>query len=156
MKSTFLKRCLLVLFVALFVAGCKKDDENGGFVEMEFLKFADFGCENGLPHLKPQYAGHYYIVSSQQELDEHLAGDCITQIDFSKYMVIIGSKSFPTGASLYDESVKESEDEVVYTVTFKTDETAVAMGVPYHVVIKKTEGRVNKNVKIIEVVKDQR
>jgi hypothetical protein len=149
MKSNILKISVFVLLVAL--VGCKKDDK---FVEKEFLKFSDFGCDNGL-YLKPNYVGHYYIISTMPELQEHVMSDCIPTIDFTKYVVLIGIKSFTTGASLYSEKVEESETEIVYTVTFDAFETTVPMGVPYHVVIEKSKDSGHKNIRIVELIKGQ-
>jgi len=153
MKSTFLRISIFILLVAL--AGCKKDDKNGGFVEKEFLKFSDFGCDNGLWRLKPNYAGHYYIISTMPELQEHVMSDCVPSIDFTKYVVLIGIKSFTTGASLYDEKVEERETEIVYTVTFKTNNATVLGSVSYHVVIEKPKDSDPKNIRIVEQIKGQ-
>jgi len=149
MKSTILKISVFVLLVAL--VGCKKEDK---FVEKEFLKFSDFGCDNGLWRLKPNYVGHNYIISTLPELQEHVLSDCIPTIDFTKYVVLIGIKSFTTGASFYGEKVEESETEIVYTVTFDAYETTVVVGVPYHVVIEKPKDSDHKNIRIVELIKN--
>lgn len=149
MKSILLKISTFILLVALAMSGCKKEDQ---FVEKEFLKFSDFGCDNGL-HLKPNYIGHSYIISTMPELQEHVASDCVPSIDFTKYVVLIGIKSFTTGASFYNEKVEESETEIVYTVTFDANETTVVMGVPYHVVIEKPKDLDHKNIRIVEMIK---
>ena len=151
MKSIFPRISVFILLVTLAWVGCKKDDK---FVEKEFLKFSDFECDNGLWRLKPNYVGHNYIISTLPELQEHVLSDCIPTIDFTKYVVLIGIKSFTTGASLYGEKVEESETEIVYTVTFDAYMTTVVMGVPYHVVIEKPKDSDHKNIRIVELIKN--
>jgi hypothetical protein len=74
------------------------------------------------------------------------------QIDFNEYVVIIGSKSFSTGVSLFDEKVEENNKKIVYTITFLTDLTMVASGAKYHAVLKKPSDK--KEIKVVEIVKD--
>jgi hypothetical protein len=155
MKTAILKISALLLLFSLMGAGCEKEEEAGEFIEQEFFKFSDFGCENEPWHLKSGYANNYYIITSQQELEKYTESDCIPQIDFANYTVLIGNKMFSTGIDHYDEKVEENNAEIVYTVTFYTNIAAVAQGVTYHVVIENPTGRKNKNVRIVEDVKDQ-
>ncbi|MDE5423110.1 hypothetical protein L3073_12900 [Ancylomarina sp. DW003] len=142
---------LIYLSVSLGV-GCDKSKGDSEFVKKDFLKFSDFGCKDVLWNLKPEYSGSHYIISNQSELEEYITSECIPQIDFTKYIVLIGNKHFTTGTSLYDEKVEESNSEIVYTVTFLTNEAAVVIGVNYHVVIERSS--INKNIKIIETTKN--
>ena len=152
MKTTILKISAFLLLFSLIGAGCEKEEEIGAFSEKEFLKFSDFGCENSAWNFKPGYYNNYYTINSTQELSNYINSDCIPQIDFNEYFVIIGSKSFTTGVSLFDEKVEENNIEIVYTITFLTDDTFVASGAKYHAVIKKPSGK--KEIKVVEIVKD--
>jgi hypothetical protein len=145
---------LLLLCVVLLGAGCEKNDENGEFIEKEFFKFSDFGCENKPWRLKSGYENNHYIITSQQEFEKHLESDCIPQIDFTNHTVLIGNKIFSTGIDHYDEKVEENNSEIVYTITFLTNIATVAQGVTYHVVIGNPTDRKNKNIRIVEDVKN--
>ena len=124
--------------LACFVgAGCEKEDKTGEFSSKELFKFSDFGCENLIWNFKAGYSNNYYVINSQQELNIYISSDCNPQIDFNKYFVIIGSKSFTTGVSLLDEKVEENNKEIVFTISFLTHLTTVAQGIKYHAVIKK-------------------
>jgi hypothetical protein len=144
---------LLPLCVVLLGAGCEKDEEIGIFSEKEFLKFSDFGCENSVWNFKAGYSNNYYTINSQQELSNYININCIPQINFNEYFVIIGSKSFTTGVSLFDEKVEENNKEIVYTITFLTDDTFVASGAKYHAVIKRPSEK--KEIRVVEIVKDR-
>lgn len=153
MKTTFFKTSCILCFFSLAVCGCEKSDENQEFSEKKFFKFSDFGCENIPWHLKQGFANNHYVITSQQELEKYIEIDCSPQIDFTKYIVILGSKSFTTGATIYNESIEESSSKIIYTVTFLTDISTVAIGLSYHVVIKKTPEEGDKNIKFIENIK---
>ena len=150
MKKVIFKTGIIFLFMILTGSGCEKDP--GEFIERPFFKFSDFGCENVLWRLKPGNTNHYELVTSQQELEEYITSDCVPQINFSKYIAIIGQRSFTTGVSLYSEILEENNNEIVYTVTFLKNIAMVAQGIQYHVVIEKPSG--GKNIRVVEVVKD--
>ena len=153
MKHEILNITIILLLLPIMMgAGCEDDIQIEDFEVKEFLKFSDFGCENHTWNLKPGNNNNYYIIESQDELIKYIQGECMPQIDFNKYFVIIGSKSFTTGASLFAEKVEENNVEIVYTVTFQTDFSRVIGGVKYHVVLKKANSK--KDIKVIEVVKD--
>jgi hypothetical protein len=152
MKLLAILLFLLPLCVVILGAGCEEDEEIVELSEKGFLKFSDFGCENIVWNFKAGNSNSYYTVNSQQELSNYINSDCNPQIDFNKYFVIIGSKSFPTGVSLFDEKVEENNKEIVYTITFLTDDTFVASGAKYHAVIKKPSGK--KEINVVEIVKD--
>lgn len=141
---------LLPFCAALLGTGCEKEEDEE-LTEIELLKFSDFGCENYTWNFKPGYSNNYYIINSQQELINYINSDCMPQIDFNEYVVIIGSKSFTTGVSLFDEKVEENNKKIVYTITFLTDLTMVASGAKYHAVIKTSD---KKEIKVVEIVKD--
>ncbi|SHI82159.1 hypothetical protein SAMN05444280_106116 [Tangfeifania diversioriginum] len=142
---------LLPICAALLMSGCEKEEDEE-LTEIELLKFSDFGCENYTWNFKPGYSNNYYIINSQQKLSVYINSDCMPQIDFNEYVVIIGSKSFTTGVSLFEEKVEENNKKIVYTITFLTDLTTVASGAKYHTVIKKPSNK--KEIKVVEIVKD--
>jgi hypothetical protein len=76
---------------------------------------------------------------------------CTVQIDFSNYTLLIGSKTFSTGASLYDEKVEENNSEIVYTVTFLEGYTQSTSVVNYYVIIENSSG---KDIRIEEAFKE--
>jgi len=142
---------LLPLCAVMLAFGCEKEEDEE-LTEIELLKFSDFGCENYTWNFKPGYSNNYYIINSQQELSNYINSDCMPQIDFNEYVVIIGSKSFTTGVSLFDEKVEGNNKKIVYTITFLKNDATVASGAKYHAVIKKPSNK--KEIKVVEIVKD--
>jgi|GEM_PF-2996329 len=157
MKSKVLRLMAIILLLSLMGAGCDDNDNRNSddeLIEKEFYKFSDFGCESIFWYMKSEYEQNHYVISSQQELEGYIESGCIPQIDFSKYIVIIGNKRFTTGVSSYDEKVEENNSEIIYTITFLTNITAVAQGVNYHTVIEKPKNWENKNVRVVEFIID--
>ncbi|MGQ1786522.1 hypothetical protein [Saccharicrinis sp. GN24d3] len=152
MQHTIFKILSFLLLPVLMGAGCQKEYlEEDVLIPAEFYKFADFGCEHHIWHLKMGHTNNYYIINSQEELEKYITTDCLPQIDFSEYIIILGSKSFAAGASLLHEKVEANNEELVYTVTFLTDNSAVAAGAKYHIVVPMPY---NKDIKVVEVIKD--
>lgn len=155
MKS---KKIILFNFVILIlfaISGCQEDEkpeESGEFIEIDFLKFSDFGCENSQLNLKSEFTENHYVITSNSELEYYLRMDCIPQIDFSEYFLIIGVKRFTTGASILDEKAEENNTEIVYTVTFQTDATFFPTPLKYHAIINSSSSL--KNIRIEEIVID--
>ncbi len=164
MKPTILKaKPIFLLLVTLCVvaagAGCDDDDndnndDDGEYTELEFFKFSDFGCENDNQwNLNSGYHNDNYVITSQEEFEEIVNMKCAVQIDFSNYTLLIGSKTFTTGASVFDEKVVANNYEIVYTVTFLPDESTVVLDVPYYVIIDNLSG---KDIRIEEVIKESK
>jgi hypothetical protein len=157
--KTFIKSATGSLLLLLFVygSGCKKDEDPGLLVEKQILKFTDFECSNVSWQFKPGYSGvapNYYIASSQQELEKYITINCIPQIDFSRYVVLLGQRGFPTGVSLYDEKLEENNAEIVYTVTFMTQLTLVAQPIQYYAIIELPTDNRKKSIRVEEIIKD--
>ncbi len=154
MKHKIFRILSLFLLPVLMGAGCEKEDleaEAALLMPTEFYKFSDFDGDDSSWHLKGGYANSFYIVNSEEELKKYIVSDCMPEIDFSEYIVILGIKSFASGASLLNETVEENDAELIYTVDFSTDFTMVALGVKYHVVVPMPY---NKDIKVVEVVRE--
>lgn len=153
MKKLIIKTELIFLLFFVMGAGCEKNNEDGEYAEIEFFKFSDFGCESDYSwNLKTDYIGGNHIITSQQEFEECIAIECDPKINFSSYYVLVGSKQFSSGVSIYNEKVEENNSEVVYTITFLLDDSEVAQKIMYYVIIKKPSQ--DKNIRIVEVIKD--
>ncbi len=155
MGKIIVKTGIVFLLLLVTGAGCRKEKEEDPeeFEEKQILKFSDFGCSNQHWYIKPGYVNNHYIINSQQELEKRVTTDCTPQIDFSKFIVLIGSRASTSGILLYNEKLEENNAEIVYTVTFLTQISAVAHGIQYHAVINKPV--VNKKFRIVEIVKDR-
>jgi hypothetical protein len=153
-KTIFLKGIVLVLLFIIGVACLKKKEANTEkLIEKQFFRFSNFGCTNVLWNFRPGFSDDHYIVNSQQELENYISIDCVPQIDFSKYFMVIGQKSFTTGVSRVDEKLEENDNEIVYTITILTNITAIAQGVNYHAIIEKPAGQ--KNIRVELIIKDR-
>ena len=119
-------------------------------IEIQGLKFTDFGCSSAVWYIKPEYSDKHYVINSQQELEKYISINCIPQIDFSKYILLMGVKGFTTGVSQYNEKIEENNIEIVYTITFLTNEATVAQGIAYHSIIEKPSKP--KSIRFEEIV----
>jgi hypothetical protein len=152
MEKIILKIAIGFLFLFITGAGCEREEDPGEFTEKQILKFSDFGCSDVLWHFKPGYSNTHYIVNSQQELEKYITGDCIPQIDFSKYILIIGHRINTTGIARVDEKLEENNSEVVYTISILKNIAQVAQGISYHAIIEKPSAQ--KNIRVEVIVKD--
>ena len=141
LRITFLNLPFILLII--FCNGCEKEEDNA-FFEGEFMKFSDFGCETINWHFQPEYTKNYYVINSQSEMDNIFIADCQPNIDFDKYTLIAGIKRFSSGATFLEENIVESSSDIIYTVTFLTDISMVAIGVPYHVIIEENNKKINE------------
>ncbi|NOU61070.1 hypothetical protein [Marinifilum caeruleilacunae] len=106
--------------------------------EIDFLKFSDFGCENAEWYANPELSDTFRIVNSIEELDRYIRINCIPQIDYSRYSLIIGNQFYPHGMEFIDEKVEESNSRIVYTLTYRKYESLIfeVSNINYHFVVK--------------------
>lgn len=149
---------VVILFVSIYFTSCEKDKENveaGDFKPIEVKKISDFECDDCSVTLKPEYANNgYYVIYSENDFTKYVkyvTGENIPSIDFEKYFLIIGVKQFTSGAEVLEEKAEENNIEIVYYVTFLTDDTTVALGVGYHAFLEKPIKE--KAVSVEEIIK---
>jgi hypothetical protein len=153
MKTLINKAGLVILFIFIMGAGCEKNIQEGEYSEIEFLKFSDFGCQSDNSwYLNTGCGGGNYIITSLQDFEKCVTIECNPEVNFSSFFVLVGSKQFSSGVSIYNEKVEENNLEVVYTITFLPDDSDIAQKIKYYVIIKKPSQ--NKNIRIVEVIKE--
>ncbi len=157
MKPKILKLLSILLLlpfcIVLLGTGCEKDEDNSEYTEIEFFKFSDFGCENDNQwSLNSGYYNDNYIITSQEEFEEIVNMKCSAQIDFSNYTLLVGSRVYGVGSSLYNEKVEENNSKIVYTVTIQIEGTQSTSLTKYYVIIENSSG---KDIKIEKVTKTE-
>ncbi|NOU61069.1 hypothetical protein [Marinifilum caeruleilacunae] len=145
MKTAF-QYFLCFSCLALFLSACSSSSDEE-LEEINFLKFTDFECEDPIWDAKSELSDTYRVVNSNEELDEYITINCIPQIDYSKYMLIIGEKSYSYGNTLYSQKVEENNNSIVYTVIVLRSFTTVATSVQYHAIIERP--RKQKEIEVV-------
>ena len=142
--KTILKILFLCGIIVLTAFSCEKDKENveaGDLEPIDIKEITDFGCDNCSITLKSEYVNNgYYVIYSENGFNkyvQYVTGENIPSIDFNKYFLIIGVKQFTSGAEILQEKAEENNIEIVYYVTFLTDDSTVAVGVGYHAFLEK-------------------
>ena len=132
------KYLILCISVFFLVLGCEENIDKGESQLLQIKKITDFGTEQSRISLKPEYInGNYYVIESESEFTKYVTGENLPSIDFDNYFLIIGVRQFTSGASIVEEKAEENNVEIIYTVTFQTDATTVALGLLYHAFISK-------------------
>ncbi len=157
MKPKILKLLSILLLlpfcIVLLGTGCEKDEDNSEYTEIGFFKFSDFGCENNNQwNMDNEYKDKNYVIKSQNEFEEIVNIECLTQIDFSTYIVLIGNKGFTTGAFVDNEEIKVNNSKIVYTVTLSKNDATVPSRVYYHAIIEKPDTK--KEIEVVTIVKE--
>ena len=129
--SKILFLCGIIVFTAF---SCDKENtDTGEFAPITIKKITDFDCDDCYLSLKPEYINDtYYVIYTESDFTKYVTGENIPSIDFEKYFLIIGTKQFTSGAKILEEKAEENNVEIVYYVTFLTDDSTVALRVGYH------------------------
>lgn len=131
--------CGIIILTAFSCEKEKEDESDFGLIEIK--KITDFGCDDCSIILKPEYVNNgYYIIYSENEFNKYVkyvTGENIPTIDFEKYFLIIGVKQFSSGVEILKEKAEENNIEIIYYVTFLTNDSTVALSVGYHAFFEK-------------------
>lgn len=135
MKKNAIGKILLIGLLTICLS-CQKEScsDNRG----EYLTISDFGCQENEINLKKEYNNSYYIIEDSIMFNEYVDCKCNPQIDFSKYTMIIGNKSFTNGTHIESMKMKENCFRIKLEVVFDSRGlTDVAPILLYHAIIYK-------------------
>ncbi len=134
MKRIFLVSTLLLLLLA--IVGCEKE-ENKDKIKLSDVKIVKElrvnagSCKNG----------EIVVINSQKELNDIYKNSSVPKdlnnIDFNKNSVIIGSYGTTRGVYKIKHNFSKVGDKYEYTLTITLDDTDVAQGVGFGIIIEK-------------------
>ncbi|MGD1945536.1 MAG: hypothetical protein ACFB0A_04515 [Croceivirga sp.] len=101
----------------------------------------EYNCENTKNLLEINLEETFTIITTQQEFENMVSGDCSPQIDFDSFNLLIGKKSFSQGndSIVYEFVRKCTTDNLQLTVTFLQNSTTLSPNLTYHVLVPKLE-----------------
>ena len=146
-------RKFIVVFLALvFVSSCSNDDDCSPVVlEITSLE-NEYGCINTPYGVDIDLSETFTIIRSQAIFDELVTGNCMPQIDFTMYDLLIGKKGLTNGfdSIVYDGLVKNCDNgQLSLTVTFTLNATTEAPNATYHALVPKLEVNEIINVSLV-------
>ena len=112
----------------------------------------EYNCENTENLLDIDLEEAFAIITTQDEFENKVLGDCAPQIDFDSFDLLIGKKAFAQGNdSIAYQLVENCKSNVLQlSVVFLQNDTTEAPNLTYHVLLPKLEQ--NKTVEVTIVV----
>ncbi|MDP3641755.1 MAG: hypothetical protein Q8S54_01050 [Bacteroidota bacterium] len=150
MKITILKISVFALLLSLMGAGCEKDENNDNNLVVKEFPVLYMGY-----NLEP---GETVIIRNQEAFEKVFSKDLIAQInslqniDFTKYNVLAGKSSTPSGfATLKHKFFKLENNSYLYQLNVSYELVGVPMNFCYGIIVNKLP--LEANIKF-EVNKD--
>lgn len=110
-----------------------------------------YNCTNTVNQLDvPILNEDYIIIRNNESFLEKVTGACVTEIDFSKYDLLIGKKQLTNGLDniKYDMTIDCNQKDPIVNVTFNLNETTEAPTVTYHIFTPKLGTNQNLEVNL--------
>ena len=135
---SLLRALTFILIIPLLCYSCDKDDCTGKItIPYSLLEsFGGIGCSNDI---NDNTSGMNYVVVDQATKESLLECDTLPQIDFNKYVLLIGSFESELDLSFKSQAViRDCETRLVtYRISFDSDGIDTSMLVEYHAIIPK-------------------
>lgn len=134
-----MKRLLLMLsIVSLFGTACEKKEtclsEEIAVTSLE----KEYGCENTVGGLEIDLEDSHTIIRSQPDFEQRVAGDCMPEIDFEKYDLIIGKQRLRSGVhEINYEYLRNCNGDYRLNVSIQHNSASVAPNITYHALVPK-------------------
>ena len=131
-----MKKTILILALLSFVllnTSCSKKCETIP-QEVEHLN-----CENPKYTLHIDLDDDYTFIRSKKEYDDLVSGSCHPDIDFSKYVLLIGKQSSGNQNSFVNYSLEKKCKQLLLTIDVIEGNATAPDNITYHVLILKTE-----------------
>lgn len=112
----------------------------------------EYGCVNTPYQLDIDLSDDFVIITSQTVFDNLVTGDCMPEIDFEAYDLLIGKKGLTNGFDSinYDGLLKNCDNgQLSLTVTFVLNDTDEAPNATYHALVPKLGVNEIVNVTIV-------
>lgn len=113
----------------------------------------EYGCTNTKNSLEVELTDDFTVIRNQADFTNQVTGNCIPDIDFTNYDLIIGKKGLTSGNSSIDYQFTDDcrTGEYVLKVIFSQNIATVAPNITYHRLIPKLPEA--KEIKVLTEVK---
>ena len=141
---------IALIFISSFLS-CKTDDDSGSPVWFTPNNLEnEYGCVNTKYQMDIDLSDDFTIIRSQESFDNLITGDCMPQIDFSTYDLLIGKKALTSGNTSIDYSLMKHpcNGQFYLQIDFLQNATAEAPNLTYHALIPKLNTDVVVNVEL--------
>ncbi|WP_298903036.1 hypothetical protein [uncultured Psychroserpens sp.] len=135
-----MRKFIVVILSFVLVSSCSDDDQCSPVVLDITSLENEYGCINTPYQMDIDLTEEFIIIRSQEVFDDLVTGNCMPQIDFTAYDLLIGKKGLTNGfdSIVYDGLVKNCENgQLSLAVTFTLNATAEAPNVTYHALVPK-------------------
>ena len=128
----------VIIIIPLLCYSCDRDDCTGK-TTISYSLLETFGGAGCGIEINENTRGVNYVVVDQTTMESLLICDTLPQIDFNKYVLLIGSfesdfdLSFKSQAVIRDCSTKM----VIFRISYDSEMTDTSMLVDYHAIIPK-------------------
>jgi hypothetical protein len=141
------------LFIVIFTVfvSCKKDNDcQSSNLDIKSLE-SEYGCVNTKYGLSINLSDTYIIIRSQEEFENKVSGECIPNVDFSSYDLIIGKKQLTSGNSSIDyELIRDCHiSKLELKVTYNQNIATEAPNLTYHALLPKLGDEETVEVQIL-------
>jgi hypothetical protein len=150
MKTTILKISFIFLLLSIMVEGCKKDEYGDNNLIVKELPAFYIGY-----NLK---AEEIMIISDQSTFDKVFTKELLAQtsilqdIDFSKYNVLAGQSSIPSGfATWKNKFCKLEKNSYLYQLKVSYEEVGVPLNFCYGIIVNKLPSEANVKFEISRI-----
>ena len=141
-----LTKSLLLICLTGLISCDKNDDCDSTDLIVTSLE-SEYGCDDTRYDLEIDLSNNYTIIHSQQEFENKVTSNCIPDIDFSSFDLVIGKKGLSSGNSSIDYKLtKDCSNQITLLVTFNQGETMNAPNITYHALIPKLGDEETVNV----------
>jgi len=134
-----------VVFLITFLIFSACSWQNCIYEELEILHLeSDFGCDYNVKSLLVDNWNQYIVIEDQKAFDTILNLECNPSINFRKYDLVIGQKSFPTWIDTFSYKLEFicPEEKVALTIDIVQTGLTVPGGIWYNAIIPKLK-RIN-------------
>ncbi|WP_034257657.1 hypothetical protein [Altibacter lentus] len=142
---------LVLIAVLLVIFSCKNDDNDPCNPAVDFTSLEmEYGCIDTEYQTDINLSNDFVVIKSQTQFNTLVTGNCQPTIDFSKYNLIIGKQSLPSGNDSIDYTIVKDCDsnDIEMNVTFNQNSTTEAPNLTFHALIPTLQNNQNVLVSI--------
>jgi len=132
---------LIIITISIFLFSCEFDEDKdclANTLDTHSLEEI-YNCADTRHNTQIDLSDNYIIIRSQSQFNNLVTGDCLPQINFSTYDLVIGKKGLTSGNETinYNYYYDCSLGNLVLEVEFIQNIASVAPNLTYHALIPK-------------------
>lgn len=152
LKKQTMKHQFLIIILFIGCISCHDDDDACTDISLNTTSLESaYNCNETKYQMDIDLTDNYVIIRNSSDFDELVTGNCVPEIDFSMYDLVIGKKGLAHGNTSIDYELIEdcTHGNQTLRVTFNQNETTEAPNLTYHSLIPKLGEEQGVTVEII-------